>query len=50
MRVTASYSYEGLVALAIEPYAADRDRVSAIDCESRWYKFIKDYFITVTTI
>ena len=25
VRVTASYSYEGLVAMAIEPYAADRD-------------------------
>ena len=29
MRVTASYLYEGLVATAIEPYAADRDGVSA---------------------
>ena len=30
MRVTASYLYEGLVAEAIEPYAADRDGVSAV--------------------
>ena len=29
-RATASYLYEGLVTAAIEPYAADRDRVSAI--------------------
>ena len=25
MRATTSYSYEGLVAAAIEPYAADRE-------------------------
>ena len=29
MRATASYLYEGLAAAAIEPYAADRDRISA---------------------
>ena len=28
MRATASYSYEGLVVAAIEPYAADRDKLS----------------------
>ena len=33
MRATASYSYEGFVAIAIEPYAADHDAVSAIGCE-----------------
>ena len=33
MRATASYLYEGLVATAIEPYAASREGVSAIGCE-----------------
>ena len=36
MRATASYSFEGLVAAAIEPCAADCGRVSAIVCESRF--------------
>ena len=31
--LTASKMYEGLVAAAIEPYAVDRGRVSAIGCE-----------------
>ena len=35
MRATASYSYEALVATAIEPFAADCDVVSTIGCESR---------------
>ena len=35
VRVTASYLYEGLVAAAIEPYAADCDWVSAIGYVSR---------------
>ena len=35
MRATACYSSEGLVAVAIEPYAADRDGVSAIGGEIR---------------
>ena len=34
MRATAPHSYEGLVNAAIEPYAADRDRLSAIDWDS----------------
>ena len=34
MRATASYSNEGLEAVAISPSAADRDSVSAIDVES----------------
>ena len=37
MRATASYSYEGLVAAAIEPFAADHDGVSGIGCESRFF-------------
>ena len=35
MRATASYLSEGLVAVAIEPYAADHDGVSAIGGEIR---------------
>ena len=35
MRVTASNSYEGLIAAAIEPYTAHHDGVSTTSCESR---------------
>ena len=34
IRATSSYLYEELVATAIKPYAAVRDWVSAIGCES----------------
>ena len=37
MKMTSSYWYEGLVAAAIEPYAADCDGVSAIGCETIFF-------------
>ena len=39
MKVTASYSYEGLVAADIEPYAVDRDGVSYKGCERRLSRY-----------
>ena len=36
VRAMASYLYEGFKAVAIEPFAADCGRVSAIGCES-WF-------------
>ena len=36
VRATASYLFEGLVAAAIEPYATDCGRVSAVGCEGRF--------------
>ena len=45
MRVTASYSYEGLLVVAIDPYAADHDGVSAIGCKSRFCSSPNPYLI-----
>ena len=44
MKATASYSYEGLVAADIEPYAADRDGVSDKGCESRLSRYPQAVF------
>ena len=43
MRAAASFSYEGLVATAIEPHAADFEGVLAIGCESRLYLGLETY-------